>query len=57
MGLRNKVKSKAEQLTGKAKSGLGKATNDPELTMRGRANQVRGNIRQVAEKIKASVKR
>jgi uncharacterized protein YjbJ (UPF0337 family) len=57
MGLRNKVKGKTERLAGKAKASLGKVTNDPDLTLRGRADQVRGNLRQVAEKIRASVKR
>jgi uncharacterized protein YjbJ (UPF0337 family) len=57
MGLRNNVKGKAEQIAGKAKASLGKMTNDPDLALRGRADQVRGNLRRVAERIKARVKR
>jgi uncharacterized protein YjbJ (UPF0337 family) len=57
MGLRNNVKGKAEQIAGKAKASLGKVTNDPDLALRGRADQVRGNLRRVAERIKARVKR
>lgn len=57
MGLRNRAKGKTEQLTGKAKTGLGRMTGDPQLSMRGRGDEIRGNLKRVAEKLRASLKR
>lgn len=52
MGLGDKIENKAEELKGKAKVGAGKATDDPELEAEGHADQVKGNVKQVGEKIK-----
>ncbi|MBI3966644.1 MAG: CsbD family protein [Chloroflexi bacterium] len=41
-----KGKGMAEDLTGKAREGLGKLTGDEEMQGKGQAEQVKGNARQ-----------
>jgi uncharacterized protein YjbJ (UPF0337 family) len=52
MGLDDKIDNKREELAGKAKEGIGKATDDQELEDRGKADQVKGNLKQAGEKVK-----
>jgi uncharacterized protein YjbJ (UPF0337 family) len=47
-----KIDNKAEELRGKAKEGVGRATNDEELENQGKADQVKGNLKQAGEKVK-----
>jgi len=52
MGLDDKIDNKREELAGKAKEGIAKATDDQELEDRGKADQVKGNLKQAGEKVK-----
>ncbi len=52
MSAEDKIKNKVEELRGKGKEAVGRATDDPDLEAEGRADQARGNIKQAGEKIK-----
>ena len=52
----NKIENKVEQLKGKAKEHIGKATNDEDLTAEGRADQAKSHMKQAAEKVKDALK-
>jgi uncharacterized protein YjbJ (UPF0337 family) len=39
-------------LKGKAKEGVGKATDDKELENQGKVDQAKGNLKQAGEKVK-----
>ena len=52
MGLDDKIDNKSEELGGKAKEHIGKATGDEDLEAEGHADQASSNIKQVGEKIK-----
>ena len=52
MGIDDKIKNKAEDLSGKTKEHAGKATDDPELEAEGKADQASGNLKQAGEKVK-----
>ena len=52
MGLDDKIDNKAEELGGKAKEGIGRATDDEQLEAEGKGDQVSGNLKQAGEKIK-----
>jgi uncharacterized protein YjbJ (UPF0337 family) len=52
MGLQDKIKNTAEVLAGKAKEAAGKATGNEQLEGEGKIEQVKGNLKQVGEKIK-----
>jgi uncharacterized protein YjbJ (UPF0337 family) len=52
MGLDDKIDNKGEEIAGKAKEGLGKATGDEQLEAEGHTDQASGNIKQAGEKIK-----
>lgn len=52
MSTGDKIDNKAEELKGKAKEGVGRATDDPELEAEGKADQVKGNLKQAGEKVK-----
>jgi uncharacterized protein YjbJ (UPF0337 family) len=56
MGLDDKIENKAEELGGKAKEGVGRATDDEELEAQGRADQAKSNLKQAGEKIKDAFK-
>ena len=48
----DKFKNKAEELQGKGKEGLGRATDDPDLEAEGKGDQASGNLKQAGEKVK-----
>ena len=48
----DKIKNKAEELTGKAKEGAGSATGNDDLKAEGQKDQASGNIKQAGEKVK-----
>ena len=48
----DKIKNKAEELTGQGKEHVGKATGNEQLEAEGRKDQAAGNIKQAGEKIK-----
>lgn len=52
MSTGDKIDNKAEELKGKAKEGVGHATDDQELENQGKADQVKGNLKQAGEKVK-----
>ncbi|AEV83444.1 CsbD family protein [Actinoplanes sp. SE50] len=52
MAFDDKVDNKAEELGGKVKEGVGKATDDEQLEAEGHADQASANIKQAGEKIK-----
>jgi uncharacterized protein YjbJ (UPF0337 family) len=56
MGLDDKVKNKAEEISGKTKKRIGRAIGDRNLEAEGRAGQVKSRIKQTGEKIKDATK-
>ncbi|MDI6100327.1 CsbD family protein [Actinoplanes sp. NEAU-A12] len=52
MSFDDKVDNKAEEVGGKVKEGVGKATDDERLEAEGKADQRASNIKQAGEKIK-----
>ncbi|MCM4085047.1 CsbD family protein [Paractinoplanes hotanensis] len=56
MGIDDKFDNKSEELGGKAKEGIGKATDDEQLEAEGKTDQSKSNIKQAGEKIKDAFK-
>lgn len=56
MGFDDKISNKAEDLTGKAKEGFGKATDDPELQGEGQADQASAGVKDKIEDLKDTIK-
>jgi uncharacterized protein YjbJ (UPF0337 family) len=56
MGLDDKIDNKSEDLRGKAKETVGRATDDEDLEAQGRADQSKSDIKQAGEKIKDAFK-
>ena len=52
MGTDDKIDNKAEELGGKAKEKVGRATGDEELEAQGHADQTKSNLKQAGEKVK-----
>ena len=52
MGMDDKIDNKSEELGGKVKEGLGKATDDEQLEAEGHTDQAKSNVKQAGEKIK-----
>jgi len=52
MATEDKFENKAEELKGRAKEHVGRATDDPGLEAEGRADRVSGTLKQAGEKIK-----
>lgn len=52
MAFDDKVDNKAEEVGGKVKEGVGKATDDERLEAEGKADQRSSNLKQAGEKIK-----
>jgi uncharacterized protein YjbJ (UPF0337 family) len=52
MSLQDKIKNKAEVLTGKIKEAVGKTTDDDQLEVEGKVDQGKGNLKQAGEKVK-----
>jgi uncharacterized protein YjbJ (UPF0337 family) len=57
MGTDDKARNKAEELKGKAKEGIGRATDDEELEAQGRVDQADADLKQAGEKVKDAFKR
>ena len=57
MGTDDKARNKAEELQGKAKEGIGRATDDEELEAEGRVDQTEADLKQAGEKVKDAFKR
>jgi uncharacterized protein YjbJ (UPF0337 family) len=56
MGFDDKVDNKSEELGGKVKEGVGRATGDEELEAQGKGDQAKSNLKQAGEKIKDAFK-
>ena len=52
----DKIKNKAEELSGQGKEHVGKATGDEDLQAEGHADQASGNLKQAGEKVKDVLK-
>ncbi|WP_214404633.1 CsbD family protein [Pseudonocardia lacus] len=52
MATEDKFSNKAEELKGRAKEHVGRATDDPDLQAEGRADRMSGTLKQAGEKIK-----
>ena len=57
MGFDDKVDNKSEELGGKVKEGVGRATDDEKLEAEGKADQTSSNLKQAGEKIKDAFKK
>ena len=57
MAARNKARDKAEAAKGKVKKGTGKAVGNPVLEGKGKAGEVKGNLKQAGEKVKDAAKK
>ncbi len=56
MAFDDKVDNKAEEVGGKVKEGVGKATDDERLEAEGKADQAKADLKQAGEKIKDAFK-
>jgi uncharacterized protein YjbJ (UPF0337 family) len=56
MGLDDKVDNQAENVGGKVKEGIGKATDDERLEAEGKGDQFKSNLKQAGEKVKDAFK-
>ncbi|GGQ69125.1 CsbD family protein [Couchioplanes caeruleus] len=56
MGTDDKIDNKAEELGGKVKEGVGKATDDERLEAEGKADQTTSKLKQAGEDIKDAFK-
>jgi uncharacterized protein YjbJ (UPF0337 family) len=52
MSAEDKIDNKSEELTGKVKEGVGKATDDDRLEAEGKADQSSSKLKQAGENIK-----
>jgi uncharacterized protein YjbJ (UPF0337 family) len=52
MAADDKIDAKGDQLKGKVKEGVGRATDDRDLEAEGHGDQAKGNVKQAGEKIK-----
>ncbi|RCK68329.1 CsbD family protein [Desertihabitans brevis] len=56
MGADDKLENKTDELKGKAKQGIGEATDDRDLQAEGQADQTKGGLKQAGEKVKDAFK-
>ncbi|MFD6444085.1 MULTISPECIES: CsbD family protein [unclassified Promicromonospora] len=52
MGIDDKLKNTAEDVTGKVKEATGKATDDEELEAEGRTDQAKASLKKAGENVK-----
>ncbi len=57
MGLDDKADNKTEDLGGKAKEAVGKATGDESLERQGKTDQSKSDLKQAGEKVKDAFKK
>jgi uncharacterized protein YjbJ (UPF0337 family) len=57
MGIGDKAKNAAEDLTGKGKEGLGDATGDDELKAEGKTDQSKASLKKAGENVKDAFKK
>lgn len=56
MGIADKAKNAAQDLTGKAKEAIGDATNNERLEAEGRADQAEAKVKKTGENVKDTFK-
>ena len=56
MATDDKLRNQGEDLKGKAKETIGRATDDEELEAAGRADQASSSLKQAGEKVKDAIK-
>jgi uncharacterized protein YjbJ (UPF0337 family) len=56
MSTGDKIDNKADELKGKVKEGVGRASDDPDLETEGKVDQAKGNLKQAGEKVKDAFK-
>ena len=56
MATDDKLRNQRQDLKGKAKESLGRATDDEELEAAGRADQSKASLKQAGEKVKDAIK-
>ena len=52
MSAMDKIKNKAEEVSGQGKEHVGRATGDEQLEAEGHKDQATGNLKQAGEKVK-----
>jgi uncharacterized protein YjbJ (UPF0337 family) len=57
MSAADKAKNKTQEAKGKVKKNYGKAVDDPVLESEGKADEVKGNLKQAGEKVKDAVRK
>ena len=57
MSAADKAKDKGQEAKGKVKKTYGKAVGDPVLEAEGKADEVKGNMKQAGEKVKDAVRK
>ncbi len=56
MSAADKIKNAAEDLAGKAKEAVGKATDNDKLVAEGKADQTKSDVKQAGENVKDAFK-
>jgi uncharacterized protein YjbJ (UPF0337 family) len=57
MGAHDKVSNKIDDIAGKAKEGVGKATGDDETRAEGKLDQAKSSVKDAAEHVKDAFKK
>ena len=57
MSAADKAQNKIQAAKGKVKKGTGKALDDPYMEGEGKADQVKGNLKQAGEQVKDAFKK
>lgn len=57
MGTDDKTRNKVEEVRGRAKEEIGRATDDEPLERQGQNDQSKANLKQAGEKVKDAFKR
>jgi uncharacterized protein YjbJ (UPF0337 family) len=52
----DKLRNQSQDLKGKAKESIGRATDDEELEAAGRSDQAKSSLKQAGEKVKDAIK-
>jgi uncharacterized protein YjbJ (UPF0337 family) len=56
MGANDKISNKLDDMAGKAKEGVGKATGDKDTENKGKADQAKSSLKDAGEKVKDAFK-
>jgi uncharacterized protein YjbJ (UPF0337 family) len=56
MGFDDKLENTAQEKLGEAEEAMGKARDDEDLEAEGKADQMKGNLKQAGEKVKDAFK-